>query len=71
MAVSHAKRPWTLEDDTILAQLAAKGATGDQIGRRLRRSEMTTRARAKLLGISVKTQRQLIIEIRTSVRGPV
>jgi len=47
-------RRWTLNDDIVLREMAAEGATTLDIGKKLGRSPLAVSARSDKLGIRVK-----------------
>lgn len=54
----NANRPWSGSDDTQLRRLAAGNTPTRVIGLKLGRSEDSVRARASILGLSLKPTNQ-------------
>jgi hypothetical protein len=50
----NSRKPWTAEEDERLQQLVLSGAAVDQIVERLDRTESSVRARAHLLGVTLR-----------------
>jgi hypothetical protein len=58
------KRPWTMEEDELLRQLAAEGLNRHAIAVRLGRADLTVGARAEAIQIPLKVRHQ-----RAKLRG--
>ena len=55
---------WTAEEESLLRELAGRDMTAQQIALKLRRSRSTVLARARLLGVTLRTDTRLPLHER-------